>query len=57
MSTCRHCGQPVQQINYSFGGKTWMHVEPNASFPTERKGTAWRYCKTQIAEPATEESK
>lgn len=50
---CLHCNQQVRRINYALGPE-WMHVEPGASFPTERKGTAWRYCRKSVATPRME---
>lgn len=47
---CIHCREPLAVINYSLGDM-WMHVTPGASFPTERKGTAWRYCRLSVATP------
>lgn len=49
---CRHCGAPVQRFNYALGPQ-WMHVNPNASFPSIGKGTAWRKCRAEtVADPA-----
>lgn len=49
--TCRHCGVPVCQINYALG-PAWMHVNPDASFPSSSKGTAWKTCRAEtVAEP------
>lgn len=48
--TCLFCGQTVARINYAMGPE-WMHIDPAASFPTQHKGTAWRYCRAQIATP------
>lgn len=51
MERCVNCSQPIQAINYVLG-EQWMHVDhPYAAFPTERKGTAWRYCKLSVAQP------
>lgn len=48
---CRHCGHTVRLFNYALGPQ-WMHVDPNASFPTANKGTAWSHCRTAfVAEP------
>ena len=48
---CRHCKHPIRIINYA-SGKTWMHVDPNASFPTVAKGSAWLSCRSvTVAEP------
>lgn len=49
--SCANCGKPVELINYAMGPE-WMHIAEGASFPTERKGTAWRYCRTTVAAPA-----
>lgn len=49
---CKHCHHVIRKIVYALGEK-WMHVDVNASFPTERKGTAWEYCKMVRAEPET----
>lgn len=44
---CRvHCGDPIQAINYALGS-TWVHVDPEASFPTTAKGTAWVVCRAR----------
>lgn len=45
---CIHCGKPVRVINYAFGPRA-MHVDPNSSFPTEQKGTAWLHCRLTVA--------
>ncbi|HET7326977.1 MAG TPA: hypothetical protein VFJ14_06775 [Nocardioidaceae bacterium] len=47
---CRHCHEPIQRITYALGAQ-WMHIQAGASFPTEHKGTAWRYCKRTVAAP------
>lgn len=47
---CLHCMLPIREINFALGPK-WMHIDPNASFPTEKKGTAWEYCRRTRAEP------
>lgn len=47
---CLNCGDVIRRINYALGPQ-WMHVDPAASFPTERKGSAWRHCRRQVAEP------
>lgn len=47
---CLNCNAVIRKINYALGEK-WMHVDPAASFPTERKGTAWRTCRLSVAEP------
>lgn len=52
MDRCLNCNQPVRLINFALG-KRWMHVDPDASFPTEQKGTAWRHCRGPVAEPVT----
>lgn len=52
---CLNCNQPIRLINYALG-EQWMHVDPAASFPTERKGTAWRHCRIAVAEPGGETS-
>lgn len=52
---CKRCKHPIRIINYLLG-PTWMHIDLRASFPTERKGTAWRYCKIHVAEPDPEEN-
>jgi hypothetical protein len=41
---CVHCGHPVRVINYALGPEV-MHIQPEASFPTTQKGTAWRQCR------------
>lgn len=51
---CLNCNQPIRLINYALG-QQWMHVDPDASFPTERKGTAWRHCRDQIATPSEDQ--
>lgn len=51
---CLNCNAPVRVINYAMG-PLLMHIDPHASFPTERKGTAWRYCKRQVAALATQD--
>lgn len=45
---CVNCGAPVRVINYALGPEV-MHVEPHASWQSERRGTAWRYCRLQVA--------
>lgn len=52
MDRCLNCNQPVRVINYALG-QTLMHVDPNASFPTVQKGTAWRHCRLPVAEVVT----
>lgn len=52
---CKHCKDEIRKVNFALG-EEWMHVEPNASFPTERKGTMWRHCKRSVAEPEDESS-
>lgn len=47
---CKHCRSEIREINFGFGPE-WMHVKPKVSFPTERNGGAWLYCKGQVAEP------
>lgn len=47
---CVNCGHTIRLINYALGEK-WMHVKPRASFPTERKGSAWWYCRQVVATP------
>lgn len=47
---CKNCGHPIEEINYALGAE-WMHIEPHAAFPTTYKGTAWKFCKIQVAEP------
>ena len=51
MDRCLNCNQPIRLINYALGPK-WMHVNPDASFPTAAKGTAWSHCRTQVATPS-----
>lgn len=51
-NTCKNCGAPVREINYVLG-PLLMHVAPEASFPTEHKGTAWRHCRQSVAELET----
>lgn len=46
---CLNCNEPVRAIAYALGERL-MHVDPDASFPTEAKGTAWRHCKQRVAE-------
>lgn len=53
--SCRYCGVRIAVINYALGPE-WMHVTEGASFPTEHKGTAWRYCKITAALPALKQS-
>lgn len=45
---CVHCRAPITTIRYALGDEV-MHFDPAASFPTEHKGTAWRYCRLQMA--------
>ena len=45
---CLNCNEPVRVINYALG-KRLMHVDPDASFPTEQRGTAWRHCRQRVA--------
>jgi hypothetical protein len=45
---CVHCGQQVKVINYALGPEA-MHVDPHASWQSEQRGTAWRYCRLQRA--------
>jgi hypothetical protein len=47
---CKHCEGTIQQVNFILG-QQWMHIDPNASFPTIQKGTMWEYCKRTVAEP------
>lgn len=47
---CLTCNEPIRHINYALGPE-WVHVDPNASFPTAAKGTAWRYCRRTVAQP------
>lgn len=47
---CLNCNGVIREINYAIGPR-WMHVDPDASFPTEQKGTAWRHCRFLVAEP------
>ena len=47
---CKHCKNEIRQVAFALGER-WMHVSPNASFPTIQKGTMWEFCKLQIAEP------
>ncbi len=48
MKRCVNCGEPVQEFNYALGPML-MHVDPLAPFPTTAKGTAWLYCRQQVA--------
>ena len=48
--TCTHCKNEIRQVNFALG-EQWMHVDPNASFPTIQKGTMWEHCKVTVAEP------
>jgi len=48
---CLHCGEPIRLINYAMGPE-WLHVNPDAGFPTTHKGSAWKHCKRQVATPA-----
>lgn len=50
---CLNCNAVIRRINYSLGPK-WMHINPDASFPTELKGTAWWHCHRTVATPANE---
>lgn len=52
MDHCLNCNQPIRLIRYAMGAQ-WMHVDPAAAFPTERKGTAWRHCRGKVAEPTS----
>jgi hypothetical protein len=52
---CKHCKDVIVEVNFMLG-KEWMHVNPNASFPTQQKGTMWRYCQIEIAEPEDDPS-
>lgn len=45
---CETCRAPIKIINYALGPEL-MHYDPAASFPTESKGSAWRYCRTTLA--------
>jgi hypothetical protein len=45
---CLNCNEVVRVINYALGEQL-MHVDPRASFPTERKGTAWHHCRQRVA--------
>lgn len=45
---CIHCGAHVRTLNYAMGPMV-VHVDPNASFPTTAKGTAWQHCKQKVA--------
>lgn len=45
---CTNCGAPVKVTNYALGPEV-EHYDPDAGFPTTRKGTAWRHCKTAVA--------
>jgi hypothetical protein len=47
---CVNCRRQVRKISFALG-ETWMHVDPNDSFPTESRGTAWRHCKLRVATP------
>ena len=47
---CVHCRAPITTINYALGPEV-MHYDPAASWPTEHKGTAWRYCRLTTATP------
>ena len=49
---CLNCNGTIRLINYALG-KRWMHVDPDASFPTEQRGTAWRFCRATVATPTT----
>lgn len=48
---CKHCKKEIEEVNFMTFGKRWMHVAPNASFPTIQKGTMWEHCKLTVAEP------
>lgn len=50
---CKNCHLPIRQINYLMGVE-WMHINTDSGFPSTAKGTAWRYCKLQVAEPIFE---
>lgn len=41
---CVHCQAPVRVTNYALGPQA-EHYDPDASFPTTQKGTAWRACR------------
>jgi hypothetical protein len=45
---CLNCNQPIREINYALG-KRWMHVVPEASFPSTQRGTAWEHCRQATA--------
>lgn len=47
---CKNCEKLIRKIPF-LGGEEWMHVNPHAGFPSTSKGTLWRYCKIQVAEP------
>lgn len=49
VKTCKNCGEPVMKVNYAFGPE-WAHFLVGSSFPTERRGNAWRWCRTTLAE-------
>ena len=46
---CLNCNATIRLVNYSLG-KRWMHVDPDASFPTEQRGTAWRFCRATVGD-------
>lgn len=47
---CQNCNGIIRVIRYVLGDE-WMHVNPNAGFPSQHKGTAWRHCHNTVAEP------
>lgn len=54
MDRCLNCNHTIRLINYALGPE-WMHIDPSASFPNPRTGTAWKHCRVAVAEPAPEE--
>jgi hypothetical protein len=52
---CTNCGAPVQVTNYALGPKV-EHYDPDSSFPTQHKGTAWRECRTRLVATMPEEA-
>lgn len=52
---CVHCGQRIRKFVFALGEK-WLHVQPDASFPSQERGTAWWHCRrSTVATPPVEE--